>query len=87
LLISIDNLIQANNVAQSNKTFYSEVEKLVASPYWVNFANVACYFFVEGTCRPTLDYETKSIGPSNIDNVSEKISDTFEKLLAIKYRE
>ncbi|QNL48141.1 AAA family ATPase [Olivibacter sp. SDN3] len=87
LLTSIDNLIQANNVAEHRSEVKEAVEKLVPFPQWVNFEKVACYFFDEGTAKSTLDEELQSIGPSNIDDVSGTISETFEKLLTLKYAE
>jgi hypothetical protein len=32
-----------------------------------------------------LDNELKSIGPSNIDDISEELSETFENLLTLRY--
>ena len=87
LLTSIDNLIQANNVAGKNKStdVSNEVKKLIPSSSWLDFNNISCYFFDKGGCKSTLDEENKSIGPSNIDDISLEISDTFEKLLVLKY--
>jgi predicted ATPase len=85
LLTTLDNLIQAKNAQESNKEISQKVSKLVPQRFWVDFENVACYYFDKGTVRSTLDYETKSIGPSNIDDVSIELSETFEKLLALKY--
>lgn len=87
LLTSIDNLIQASNVAESRPELKNDVEKLVPSRQWLDFDKVGCYFFNEGTTKSTLDEELQSIGPSNIDNVSETLSETFEKLLTLKYGE
>ena len=85
LLTTIDNLIQAGNVAQDKAQLKTEVERLVPSDLWLNFNEVACYFFNEGTAKSTLDLEINCIGPSNIDDVSSDLSETFEKLLTLKY--
>lgn len=87
LLTSIDNLIQAGNVAAGKPELKTMVEKLVPANQWINFNNVACYFFSDGTAKSTLDEDLQSIGPSNIDDVSENLSETFEKLLTLKYTE
>jgi predicted ATP-dependent endonuclease of OLD family len=87
LLTSIDNLIQAGNVARDKKALRAEVEKLVPSELWIDFDNVACYYFNDGTAKSTLDHEISSIGPSNIDDVSLALSETFESLLTLKYAE
>jgi hypothetical protein len=85
LLTAIDNLIQANNVVTENGAAGAAVERLVPPSRWIAFDQVSCYYFDGGYCRSTLDVETKSIGPSNIDDVSTTICDTFEKLLVLKY--
>jgi hypothetical protein len=85
LLTAIDNLIQANNAVEENSAARKAVEQLVPASRWIDFDHVSCYYFKGGNCRSTLDSEMKSIGPSNIDDVSSAISDTFEELLALKY--
>lgn len=85
LLTSIDNLIQAGNVAEDKPELRNQVEKLVSPSLWINYDNVACYYFNDGNSKSTLDAEIKSIGPSNIDDVSTDLSETFEKLLTLKY--
>jgi len=84
-LTSIDNLIQAGNIVKERPQLENEVAKLVVSSRWIDYENVACYYFSNGTSRSTLDSELKSIGPSNIDDISEELSETFENLLALRY--
>ncbi len=85
LLTTIDNLIQAKKVADLHPNDKKEVSKLVKEETWVDFNKISCYYFDKGGCRSTLDMENQSIGPSNIDDVSIDISETFEKLLTLKY--
>jgi len=85
LLTTIDNLIQAENIKSLQPDSSKKVNTLVPDNFQINYNKVSCYFFDEGTGYSTMDDEIKSIGPSNIDNVSEKLSLTFENLLALKY--
>lgn len=85
LLTTIDNLIQAQKVSDLIPERKNEVEEIVNKDAWINFERVSCYYFDQGTCKSTLDKENQSIGPSNIDDVSISLSETFEKLLTIKY--
>lgn len=87
LLTAIDNLIQAGNVGKGKPQLRAQVEKLAPSSLWVDFDHVSCYFFDNGFASSTLDVEIKSIGPSNIDDVSTELSETFESLLTLKYAE
>lgn len=85
LLTAIDNLIQAHNVTADHPAMKDKVARLVPEKYWIDYNKVSCYYFDEGSGRSTMDRENKSIGPSNIDNVSERLSETFEELLTLKY--
>ncbi|MCT1525045.1 AAA family ATPase [Sphingobacterium hotanense] len=85
LLTSIDNLIQAGNVVKERPELKAEVNELVAESRWIDYENVACYYFSNGTSRSTLDEGLKSIGPSNIDDISDELSSTFEGLLTLRY--
>lgn len=85
LLTTIDNLIQAGNIAKERTQLKDELLQVVDSSMWIDYDSVACYYFSDGTSRSTLDNEFKSIGPSNIDDVSEELGQTFEKLLTLRY--
>jgi energy-coupling factor transporter ATP-binding protein EcfA2 len=86
LLTALDNLIQAGNIEKDDVKVYDLVSKIVPSDLWLKFNNVSCYYFNAGTVKTTLDEELESIGPSNIDDISAHLSQTFEQLLALKYR-
>jgi hypothetical protein len=85
LLTALDNLIQAYNVVKLNPAALEKVRALVPASHWIDFEQLSCYYFDKGTCHSTLDSEMSSIGPSNIDDVSTSLSETFEQLLALKY--
>ena len=85
ILTSLDNLIQAHNTAQVDAETEEKVKKLVPPECWVDFDRVACYYFKDGTCESTLDEEYRSIGTSNIDDVSDDIGNVYDQLLKLKY--
>lgn len=85
LLTSIDNLIQAGNLVNEKPELKNKVEEIVPSTLWLDFENVSCYYFSDGKSTSTLDNDLKSIGPSNIDDISEELSETFEDLLTLRY--
>lgn len=85
LLTAIDNLIQAGNIVNERPELQDEVKKLIPESLWLDFDTVSCYFFSDGSSRSTLDTELRSIGPSNIDDVSAELSNTFENLLTLRY--
>lgn len=85
VLTTLDNLIQAKNTVDKKPESKEIVEQIVSSKGWVDFKNVSSYYFESGNCKSTLDKESKSIGASNIDDVSISLGETYEKLLEIKY--
>ena len=85
LLTTLDNLIQAKTIADQKPFLRNEISALVPAASWLAFERISCYYFNEGSCRSTLDPEISSIGPSNIDDVSVALSQTFETLLSLKY--
>jgi len=88
ILTSLDNLIQAHNVAMKGGTYEEEAKKIVDPKCWLEFERVSCYYFKEdGTCKSTLDHEYRLIGASEIDDVSTEISNTYENLIDLKYKE
>ena len=85
VLTALDNLIQADNTVKRNPEAEEKVKEMVPPERWVDFDRVTCYYFKDGKCRSTLDEEYRSIGPSNIDDVSDDISKTYDELLALEY--
>ncbi|MDN4164434.1 AAA family ATPase [Cytophagales bacterium LB-30] len=85
VLTTLDNLIQAKNTADKKPEMKGAVEELVSPKRWLDFKNVSSYYFEKGKCKSTLDKESRSIGASNIDDVSISLGNTYEKLLEIKY--
>lgn len=85
VLTTLDNLIQAKNTVSKKPELKKEVEQLISHKKWLDFKNVSSYYFEDGKCNETLDRESRSIGASNIDDVSIELGETYEKLLELKY--
>lgn len=85
ILTSLDNLVQAHNVAKYSKTL-GKLSEIVARDLWTDFDQVTCSFFEDGFAKSTLDQELRSLGPSNIDGVSEELGETFDHLLNMRYQ-
>jgi hypothetical protein len=85
VVTTIDNLVQANNVAAAKPEAKQELANLISPELWLDYNNISCYFFDKGTCHSTLDSETQSIGPSNIDDVSTQIGEVYKRMLELKY--
>lgn len=85
ILTALDNLVQAHNAFRTHPEKESEIEKIIPKSQWLDFDNVACYFFDKGTCRSTLNHELRTLGSSAIDEVSIEIGKEFDQLTDIQF--
>ncbi len=85
ILTALDNLVQAHNAFRVHPEKESEIEKIIPKSLWLDFDNVACYFFDKGTCRSTLNHELRTLGSSAIDEVSIEIGKEFDQLTDIQF--
>ncbi len=85
ILTSLDNLVQADNVAKYSK-IVDRLSEIVPRDLWTDFDQVTCSFFEDGLAKSTLDQELRSLGPSNIDGVSEELGEIFDRLLNMRYQ-
>lgn len=86
ILTSLDNLVQADNVAKYSNSL-DKLSEIVSRDLWTDFDQVTCSFFENGLAKSTLDQELRSLGPSNIDGVSEELGETFDHLLNMRYKD
>jgi predicted ATPase len=86
ILSSLDNLIQAGNVARKYPELKAEVEKIVPAQYHLNYEEVKVYFVADGTARLIMNEEYQGIDVNELDVVSENLNEEFEKLLDLKYQ-
>lgn len=86
LLTAMDNLVQAGNVSKEGESVFKELSAIVPKDLWIDYNQVTCYFFDKGHCKSTLDPELKSLGPSNIDDISTELGMVFDNLLKLKYQ-
>jgi hypothetical protein len=86
ILSSLDNLIQAGNVARKYPELKAKVEKIVPAQYHLNYEEVKVYFVADGTARLIMNDEYQGIDVNELDVVSENLNEEFEKLLDLKYQ-
>ncbi|BEV04619.1 AAA family ATPase [Chryseobacterium gambrini] len=83
VLSSVNNLMYAYKVANEFNA-KEEVKKIVDNKYWVNPNNVEAYLLSNGNSISLIDKEEGLINIDFLDNVSEIINETFDKLLSIE---
>lgn len=88
ILSTIQNLLQAGNVAAESPEKAEQVAKLVSPDKWIDYNELTCQFFSnDGTSHNILDEEYHTIGINQMDDVSAELSEIYDSLLDIKYNE
>lgn len=88
ILSTIQNLLQAGNVAAESLEKAEQVAKLVSPDKWIDYNELTCQFFSnDGTSHNILDNEYHTIGINQMDDVSAELSEIYDSLLDIKYNE
>ena len=84
MLSSLNCLLLAHQVANEKPELKNKVEKIVPSRYWLDIKNFSALKVVNGGIESII--KTKLILADKIDEVSEEIGDTFDKLLELQYK-
>lgn len=88
ILSTIQNLLQAGNIAAESPEKAEQVAKLVSPDKWIDYNDLTCQFFSnDGTSHNILDDEYHTIGINQMDDVSAELSEIYDSLLDIKYNE
>ncbi|MFK7774995.1 MAG: AAA family ATPase [Saprospiraceae bacterium] len=86
ILTAISNLILAGNTLKQNPKLKKEIIKLVPEKYHLNFEDVQAYYVENGKVSSIMDKEYQTIDASPIDDVSDDLGETFDKLLDLKFQ-
>ncbi len=85
ILSSINNLIEANNIAKElPKAQMNNLTEIVPEELFVNYEDVSAYSVEEGKLKSILDDEVCLISENILDEVSDKISTQYGNLLNLR---
>lgn len=85
ILTAMDNLIKAGEVAKQKPEEEKAISKIVKKDYWLDFDNVGVYYINKGKAKNLMNKTNRTINATAIDDVSEEMGVTFDKLLSIQY--
>ena len=85
ILTTLDSLIQAQNAYNEKPKSSKEISEIINKNKWIDIKNVTAYYLKDGEAIDIIDYEMKSIGANRIDDISEEIGQTYDKLLNIMF--
>ncbi len=83
IMASFNNLIQAGDVLEEDKTKKEELEKIMPLSLVLNYEDVGAYAIKDGNMHTIMDDEMRLISPTELDAVSDEISIQFGKLLEL----
>jgi len=85
ILTALNNLIMASNLAEEKKEkLNGEIKKVIGADEPIKFEDVGAYTIENGVLKSILNQETRLIGSSVIDSVSDEFDRVFDKLMAIE---
>ncbi|MEO8254059.1 MAG: AAA family ATPase, partial [Flavobacterium sp.] len=86
VLSSIDTLMLAKNTYNEHKDLKEEINAIVSENKWVDYENISVYEVRnDGKVYSIKNEEFRSIDTNAIDDVSDIISEEFDKLTELRY--
>ncbi|GAB4408515.1 MAG: hypothetical protein OHK0039_11670 [Bacteroidia bacterium] len=85
ILTSLDNLVQAHEIAAANPEKADQIADIVPRETWIAWDKLGVYMVAEGTVQDIRDAEYRGVGGSELDRDAETIGAVYERLLEIKY--
>lgn len=84
ILSSFNSLIEAGQAARSNPQLREDIAKIVPEQYWIEGGNFKAYAIEDGKLKSILN-ESGFVEGNYLDQVSETISDEFDRLIKLEY--
>jgi AAA15 family ATPase/GTPase len=84
ILSAFNNLIEAGQAARNNPQIKDEVAKIVPEQYWIKEGDFKAYAIEDGELKSILN-ESGFVEGNYLDQVSETISDEFDRLIKLEY--
>jgi len=85
VLTALNNLIMASNlVTDKGETYRAEIEAIIGKNMMINFDDVSAYTLRNGVLEDILDSDSRLIGSTIIDAVSDEFDRVFDKLMQVE---
>ncbi|MGA9768902.1 MAG: AAA family ATPase [Blastocatellia bacterium] len=85
ILTALNNLIMASNLDEEKKEkLNGQIKNVIGTDEPIRFEDVGAYTIENGVLESILNQETRLIGSSIIDSVSDEFDRVFDKLMAIE---
>jgi hypothetical protein len=84
ILTAFNNLIEAGQVARNRPELSEQVAKIIPERYWIKEGEFKAYAIEDGKLESILN-ESGFVEGNYLDQVSETISDEFDRLIKLEY--
>jgi hypothetical protein len=86
ILSTLDNLLKSGVITSENPGLAAEVEKIIPKSKWIQFEQICCYYFDNGSAMDILNYEHRAIDTNSLDDISIHLASINDKLLNLQYQ-
>jgi predicted ATP-dependent endonuclease of OLD family len=83
IMSAFNNLIQAGDIIEESPEKKAEVEKIIGGNRAIKYNDVAAFAIANGSVHSIKDDELRLMSPSELDTVSDDISNIFNQLLEL----
>lgn len=83
IMSAFNNLIQAGDIIEESPEKKAEVEKIIGGNRAIKYDDVAAFAIANGSVHSIKDDELRLMSPSELDTVSDDISNIFNQLLEL----
>lgn len=83
IMSAFNNLIQAGDIIEESPEKKTEVEKIIGGNRAIKYDDVAAFAIANGSVHSIKDDELRLMSPSELDTVSDDISNVFNQLLEL----
>ena len=83
IMSAFNNLIQAGDIIEESPEKKTEVEKIIGGNRAIKYNDVAAFAIANDSVHSIKDDELRLMSPSELDTVSDDISNVFNKLLEL----
>lgn len=84
MLSSLNCLLLAHEIASKNPKLKEQITNIIPSKFWLDINKFNAFKVENGEVFSIIDKQTNLILAESIDEVSEEIGETFDKLLELE---
>lgn len=81
LLTALNNMLEAGKLGRDCPQKGDAIDSIISRQYWLSTDDVTAYYLCNGIAKNIIDKEYHIISADDLDNISNTISEQFDKLI------